>query len=322
MAGRRFKIVITECNHPTHDVEMNLVRATGCELTLFQCKTQEEFIAAAKDADGILSQYFTISDELLSHLPRCRAIARYGVGYDNIDLEAATRRGVAVINVPGYCTDDVAAQTVALLLALLRRIALTDREVRSGTWSTQSVLSVTRLAGQTLGIVGLGRIGKSVAKKMHGFDMKTIAYDPYIPESYLDVELTDFDRVLRESDFVSIHCPHNDETHHMFSDREFSLMKLSANLINTARGKIVDEAALIRALEAGSIAGAALDVLEKEPPDLTSPLLTMDNVVLSPHTAFYSVQAYEEVKRRAAQTVLDVLYGKRPQDVVNPEVLK
>lgn len=322
MAGGRFKIVITECDHPTHDVEMNLVRAAGCDISLFQAKTQEEFIEAAKDADGILSQYFTISEELLSHLPRCRAIARYGVGYDNIDVEAATRRGVAIVNVPGYCTDDVATHTVGLLLALFRRIVLTDREVRSGMWSTQSVLSVTRTAGQTLGIVGLGRIGKSVAKKMHGFDMRIIAYDPYISESYMDVELTDFDRVLRESDFVSIHCPHNDETHHMFGDREFSLMKTTANLINTARGKIIKEEALIRALREGGIAGAALDVLEKEPPDSGNPVFAMDNVVVSPHTAFYSIQGYEEVKRRAAQTVLDVLEGKRPEDVVNPEVLE
>jgi D-3-phosphoglycerate dehydrogenase len=229
-------------------------------------------------------------------------IARYGVGVDSIDLGAATDLGIIVANVPDYCMDEVADQTLAMILTLVRKSAFFDGKVKTGRWDFQLGRPIHRLRGKTSGLIGCGRIGLEVAKRISGFGVRVIAFDPYLRKGFEGIELRDFDSVLKESDLLSIHCPLNDTTRHLIGDREFEKMKKSPLVINTSRGAIIDEQALIRALEQGLVSGAGLDVLEKEPPDSQNPLLRMENVILSPHIGFY------------------VLTGRWPRSFVNKEV--
>jgi D-3-phosphoglycerate dehydrogenase len=247
-------------------------------------------------------------------------VSRYGVGVDSVDLRAATDLGIIVANVPDYCIDEVANQTLSMILALIRKMAFFDQKVKSGHWDFRLGIPIYRTKGKTLGLIGCGKIGLEVAKRISSFDVKVIAFDPYIEKAPGGIELKDFDTVLKESDFIAIHCPLNDSTHHLIGEREFGKMKKKPLLINTSRGPIIDEKALIQALEQGLIAGAGLDVLEKEPPDSKNPLLKMENVILSPHIGFYSEESISELKRRTARNVSDVLIGKWPSSVVNREV--
>ena len=210
-------------------------------------------------------------------------VSRYGVGVDSVDLKAATDLGIIVANVPDYCMDEVANQTVSMILTLVRKTAFFDRKVRSGQWDFRQGRPMYRLAGKTMGLIGSGRIGLEAAKKIAAFGGKVIAFDPYLGKAPEGIELKDFDSVLKDSDFISIHCPLNDSTRHLIGEREFGKMKKKPIIINTSRGPIMDEKALIQALGEDLLSGAGLDVLEKEPPDFQSPLLKMGNVVLSPH---------------------------------------
>jgi D-3-phosphoglycerate dehydrogenase len=217
--------------------------------------------------------------------------------------------------------DEVANQTVSMILTLIRKTAFFDKKVKSGQWDFHSGIPIYRTKGKTLGLIGCGRIGLEVAKRMSAFGVRVIAFDPYLEKAPEGVELKDFDTVLKESDFISIHCPLNDSTQHLIGGEAFKKMEKKSLLINTSRGPIIDEKALIKALEKGLISGAGLDVLEKEPPDSENPLLKMDNVILSPHVSFYSVESISELKRRTAKNVVDVLTGRWPKSVVNPEVI-
>jgi D-3-phosphoglycerate dehydrogenase len=208
-----------------------------------------------------------------------------------------------------------------MILTLVRKTAFFDKKVKSGQWDFHMGIPIHRTWGRTLGLIGCGRIGLEVGKRMSAFGVKVIAFDPYFEKVSQGVELKDFDTVLKESDFISIHCPLNDSTRHLIGDEAFKIMEKKPLLINTSRGPIIDERALIKALEQGLISGAGLDVLEKEPPESQNPLLTMENVVLSPHVGFYSEESISELKRRTARNVSDVLTGRRPNSVVNREVM-
>ena len=321
METHPYRVVITDCDHGFIEEEKAEFSQIGAELILAQVQGEKDLIRFCKDADGILNQYALLTRKVLESLPKCKVISRYGVGVDSVDLKAATDLGMIVANVPDYCMDEVANQTIAMILTLIRKTAFFDRKVKSGEWDFHSGIPIYRTKGKTLGLIGCGRIGLEVAKRISAFGVKMMTFDPYLKRAPEGIELKDFDTVLRESDFISIHCPLNDSTRHLIGEKEFKKMEKKPFLINTSRGPIVDEKALLQALGEGLLSGAGLDVLEKEPPDTQSPLLKMENVVLSPHVGFYSVESISELKRRTAQNVSDVLMGKRPGSVVNHQVL-
>ncbi len=317
----RYQVMITDCDHGSIEEEKEELGRIGAELILAQIREEEDLIRVCKEADGLINQYAILNRNVLGHLPRCKVIARYGVGVDSIDLRAATDLGIIVANVPDYCIDEVASHAVAMLLTLIRKTALFDRKVKSSQWDFRQGAPIHRIQGKTLGLIGCGKIGLEVAKRMSAFGVKVITFDPYLEKVSEGIKLEDFDTVLKESDFISIHCPLNDSTRHLIGDESLKKMEKKPILINTSRGPIVDERALIQALEQGLISGAGLDVLEKEPPDDQNLLLKMENVILSPHVGFYSEESISELKRRTAKNVADVLRGKRPGSLVNREVL-
>ena len=320
MERHQYRVVITDCDHGSigeEEEEFNRMRA---ELILAQVQKEEDVIRACKEADGIINQYSLLTRRVIENLPKCKVVSRYGVGVDSVDLRAATDLGMIVANVPDYCIDEVANQTISMILTLIRKTAFFDQKVKSGQWDFRLGIPIYRTRGKTLGLIGCGKIGLEVGKRMSSFGVKVITFDPYLDKVSGGIELKDFDTVLKESDFISIHCPLNDSTRHLIGEREFKKMMKKPLLINTSRGPIVDEKALIQALREGVVSGAGLDVLEKEPPDSENPLLKMQNVILSPHISFYSVESISELKRRTAENVSDVLKGKWPRSVVNYEV--
>jgi D-3-phosphoglycerate dehydrogenase len=321
MEKNKFKVVITECDHGSVEEEKREFGRIGAELIFTQIKGEEELIRVCKDADGLLIQYALLTREVLQQLPKCKVIARYGVGVDSIDLRAATDLGIIVANVPNYCVDEVADQAVSMILALIRKMAFFDQKVKSNEWDFRQGRPIHRIKGKTLGLIGSGRVGLEVAKRISAFGVRVMAFDPYLQKTPQGIELMDLDTVLKESDFISIHCPLNESTRHLIGEKEFQKMGKKPFLINTSRGPIIDEMALIRALAKGQVSGAGLDVLEKEPPDPQNPLLRMENVIISPHISFYSEESISELKRRTAENVSAVLLGKLPVSVVNREVI-
>ncbi len=302
----------------------------GAEYYEIPCSTEDEIIAAAKDADVVLTYYQPYTRRVISNLKKARLIHNTGTGYDGIDLQAATDCGI-IVSFPGdYCKEEVAEHTVALILACARKILRIDKAVREGKWVSNAKPEIRKiwppmfqLKGQTLGIIGLGRIGRLVAQRIRGFEMRVIAYDPYLPEELfkeVGAQSVDLDKLLRESDFVSINSALTRENRALLGLEEFKKMKPTAYLINTARGDIVDEKALVTALEKGYIAGAGLDVVEGERVPLDHPLLKFDNVILTGHSAFYSEESTYEIKRRLYDSVARVLKGEWPQWWLNPEV--
>ncbi len=320
MKQHPYQVVITDCDHGSIEEEKEELVRIGAELILAQVKEEKDLIRACKEADGLINQYSLLTRDVLEQLRRCKVLARYGVGVDSIDLKAATDLGIIVANVPDYCMDEVANQTIAMILTLIRKTAFFDRKVKSGQWDFHQGIPIHRTKGKTLGLIGCGKIGLQVARRISAFGVKVITFDPYLEKAPEEAELKDFDTVLEESDFISIHCPLNDSTRHLIGEKEFRKMKKKPFLVNTSRGPIIDEKALVWALRESLVSGAGLDVLEKEPPDSQSLLLKMENVVLSPHVGFYSVESISELKRRTAKNVADVLMGKWPGSVVNREV--
>jgi len=259
---------------------------------------------------------------VIKSLNRCKIIARYGVGVDNIDVEAATEQHIIVANVPDYCLDEVSTHALGLILASARKIIFLDRKVRERTWDFKIAKPLFRTQGKILGLFGLGRIARMVAQKALGFGFKVIAFDPYVSEANSKIEMVTLKRLLSDSDFLSIHVPLTDETRHSFSENKLRTMKKTAYLVNTSRGPIVDEKALYVALKEKWIAGAALDVMENEPPDWEDPLLKLDNVIITPHSSFYSEESYVELKTKVAESIRSVLKGELPRAMVNPQVTK
>jgi D-3-phosphoglycerate dehydrogenase len=249
-------------------------------------------------------------------MPRCRW-AHHPI---RSHYQAATELGIMVANVPAYCVDEVSDHTLAVFLSWVRKVILLDRSIRSGTWDFRVAIPIHRLNGMTYGIVGCGRIGQGVARRVSAFGLKVIGYDPYLTKAQ-GIQLGPFETVLAESDFISIHCPLTESSHHLFGRDQFQRMGRRPLVMNLSRGAVVDEAALIEALERGWISGAALDVLEREPPDAKNPLMGRDDVILTPHIGFYSEESKSELKRRAAENVTSVLMGKLSDSVVNREVV-
>jgi D-3-phosphoglycerate dehydrogenase len=323
----RFKIVITDFGDEDNELEQAELRASGLdyELVRLNARTADELIPSIHDAHALIVQWASISRPVIESLRQCRVISRYGIGVDMIDLEAATERGILVCNVPDFCIDEVSTHTLAFVLALNRHLLAHHKHVTSGKWGGPPGGAPVRLSRQTIGVLGLGKIGSEVARKSKGLGLRVIAYDPYLkPEQaeMLGVELIGLDDLLRRSDYLSIHCPLTKETRHLIGAAQLALMKPSALLINMARGPVVDQAALYSALTGGVIAGAALDVLEQEPPLPDDPLLKLPNVLLTPHTSSWSAESVVQLRRDVARNVVQVLRGDPPRAVVNPQALR
>ncbi|GAB4519108.1 MAG: C-terminal binding protein [Anaerolineae bacterium] len=320
----QFKVVITDHYFPTVDPEREILKEIDAEVVELGTRDPETIIAAARDADAVIVGHALFTPELIAQLERCRVIVRYGVGFDNVDLDAATAHGIYVCNVPDYCTDDVATHAIMLALACLRRLPHQMQVARTDNWKAGVTGDVPRLAGLTFGILGLGRIGSAAARKARGLGCQVIACDPYIePEQFAAVDATPvtFEELLARSDILSLHTPLTPETRGLFDEETLRKMKPSAILVNTARGPIVRNAALVRALREGWIAGAGLDVLEQEPAPPDEPLLHEPHAIVTPHIAWYSETAKLELQKRAAQEVVRVLTGEGPRNLVNPEVV-
>jgi D-3-phosphoglycerate dehydrogenase len=274
----------------------------------------DDIIAVAKDADAVLVTYAKLTREVITQFSRCRAIGRFGLGVDNIDLVAAKEKGIAVNYVPDYCIREVSDHAMALLLALIRKIPFSNKLVQSGRWEMPAVVPIRRIEGTVLGLIGFGHIPRLVAPKAQAFGIKVIAYDPFAkPEAFkaAGVESVDLDTLLRSSDYVSVHAPLLPATRGMVNAAAFAKMKKGAYVVNTARGPLIDEPALVAALDSGQVGGAGLDVVAAEPLAKDSPLLGRDNVIISPHTAFYSIEALNELQTKCASDVARVLSGEK-----------
>ncbi len=309
--------------------ERDILEQAGCKVQLVEDRTEEGILKAVANADGL---YYTgpVTRKMLRAMNQCKVIATSSIGMDTFeDFDLASEKGIVVCNCPGVFVDEVANQAMALLLACVRWLVPTANFVKDRGWTDRSRKQpwgyIHRMTGQTIGLVGLGDIGKATAQRAAGFGLKVLAYDPYIPaETFKEygAQSVSLAKLLQDSDFVSLHVPLNDETRHMISTPQFNLMKPEAILINTCRGPVVDEAALITALQNKRILAAGLDVTEVEPLPDDSPLLTMDNVVISPHMASISEWANGERRRRPAQEIAAVLTGHTPRAVWNKDVLE
>jgi D-3-phosphoglycerate dehydrogenase len=308
-------IAVTDSVFPSLDPAMAALRRLDPEVRMANSAAAADILAVAREADAVLVTYAKLPGDLLRQLKRCKAIGRFGLGVDNIDIPAAKEMGITVTYVPDYCLQEVSDHAMALLLALARKIPLSNKLVQSGRWEMPAVVPIYRLAGRVLGLVGFGNIPRQLAPKAKAFGLRIVAYDPYAaPETATaaGVERVGFDELLAMSDYVSIHAPLTPQTQGLFNAETFRKMKRGALLINTARGPLVDEAALVAALDSGQVGGAALDVLATEPPPKDHPLLGRDNVILCPHTAFYSVDALNELQTKCASDVARVLSGEPP----------
>jgi len=320
----RFVVAITDSVFPSLEPERRVLDPLGVELRPGQCRSEDEIIALAREADAVLNCYAKLTARVIAGLRRCKIIARYGIGVDNVDLVAASRAGILVTNVPDYCVDEVSDHALALLLALARRVVIADRQVKDGAWDVVAHAGIRRLRGQTVGLIGFGKIARSLAVKVRALGMRLLVCDPYLAPAEVarhGAESVTLDRLLAEADGVSIHVPLTRETRALIGERELALMKPTAFLVNTSRGGIVDEKALAAALEAGRLGGAALDVLSQEPPPPDHPLRQAPNVILTPHLAFYSRESVVELQTKAAEEVARALKGEPPRSPVNPEVL-
>jgi D-3-phosphoglycerate dehydrogenase len=306
------QIVITDCAFPEIDVEESVLSPLKATITVGKCRTEDEVLAITRDADAIMVQWAPISRRVIERLTRCRIISRYGVGVDMIDLEAARDRHIHVANVPDFCVEEVAAHTLGFLVALGRKIFMQDRLMRQGVWNAADKIGpINRFRNQTLGLVGLGRIGSRVAELAAPLGLRILGYDILPVREPAHVRLADFETVIRESDFLSLHCPLTKDSLHLINADVLGKMKPSAFLINMARGGVVDTAALLEALSRGQIAGAALDVFEQEPLPPDHPLTKMDNVILTPHLASYSLDAVLQLRKGTARNVLEFFHNKK-----------
>jgi D-3-phosphoglycerate dehydrogenase len=315
---------VSDSVFPNLDPAREVLARIGAELHLAKEPTPEGILGVARDADALLATYAKITADMIPEMKKCRIISRFGIGVDNVDIPAASKAGIVVTRVPDYCIDEVSDHTLALLLALVRKIPSSNARTHAGRWEMPAVVPIHRLRGSILGLVGFGRIPQLVAPKAQAFGIKVVAYDPYIERDAFTrarVEKVEFDELLKVSDYISIHSPLVPETRHLFNADVFRRMKPTAYLVNTARGPIIDETALAQALDAKQLAGAGLDVLSQEPPN-GSPLFGRDNVILTPHTSFYSVESLVDLQLKAADEIVRVFNGEMPRNPVNPEALR
>jgi D-3-phosphoglycerate dehydrogenase / 2-oxoglutarate reductase len=307
-------IAVTDTVFPSLDPAKAALARLNPTYRMSKSVDAEDIVAVAKDADAVLVTYAKLTRDVLMQLTRCKAIGRFGLGVDNIDLATAKKKGIAVNYVPDYCIREVSDHAMALLLALIRKIPLSNKLVQSGRWEMPAVVPIRRIEGTVLGLIGFGHIPRLVAPKAQAFGIKVIAHDPFAKPDVFKaaaVESVDLDTLLKTSDYVSVHAPLLPGTHGMLNAAAFGKMKKGAYIVNTARGPLIDEPALVAALDSGRVGGAGLDVVAAEPLAKDSPLLGRDNVIVSPHTAFYSIEALDELQTKCATDVARVLSGEK-----------
>jgi len=316
-----YEVVITDSDFPDGRLEQDILCQIGANVKKYQTRNEDELIRITQNADAILCDYAPINRNVLSHLQKTRVIVEYGTGYDNIDVKAAQEKRIIVCNVPDFITCEVAEHTIALILSITRRIPWADSFTKEGRWSEFGPLSwsklmpISHLDGKTGGIVGFGRIGRQVAERLQAFKVKIIAFDPYVSKDVaakLNVELVELPTLMQESDFISVNCLLSKETFHLISTKELELMKETAFIVNTARGKVIDQKALFDALKSKRIAAAGLDVLEREPSDPGDPILKLENVITTPHIAAMSDKSMTTLRRLTAEEAARVLRGDPP----------
>jgi D-3-phosphoglycerate dehydrogenase len=320
----QYKAVVVSLGYETYQYERDILEPIDAEVIIspVDCSTEDEVIEVSKDADAIFVRETPITAKILESFERCKIVARYGVGLDNIDLETAKRLQIYVANVPEYGTEDVSDHAAALLLGCIRTLLVRDQNLRRGIFESDIKAEMYRTTGKTLGIIGYGKIARALHRKWMGFlPDRVLVYDPFVDRGLIEengAEKMDLNTILTESDYISIHAPLTPETHHLIDETAMKKMKNTAILVNTSRGAIIDTQALADALEQGQILGAGLDVFENEPLPTDHPLINMTNVILTSHVAWYSKDSTRDLQSGAAEEVLRVLSGKQPVNWVNP----
>jgi D-3-phosphoglycerate dehydrogenase len=314
------KVVLTDQVFPTITTEQQILGEIGAELTVLDDSSPQSIRDKAEDADALLNTYAPIDRETLERLSKLKIVARYGIGVDNVDLEAARERDVVVTNVPDYCVDEVADHTLSLLLAVMRKVVIGHTHVQGGGWGIDPLRPVHRLQGKTLGLIGFGNIARGVAARALPFGLRVLAFDPYVSGDLLEASRAQraesLEELLETSDAVSVHVPLLPETRNLIDASAIRKMPSTAVLLNTSRGPVVDVDAVVTALREGRLAGAGLDVFPTEPPDFAA-LAGAPNLVVTPHAAFYSDEAITESQTKAANNIVAVLQGKEPKYRVN-----
>jgi len=318
--GHRYSVIVTEAPYFSESMQ-GILKEVNAELKLAPCTTATEVLSRTSEADVIITTKADFSRPVIEHLNRCRFILRCGIGMDNFDIEAATARGILIANLPDWYVEDLSNHIMAFILDSARKITLTDRLVRRGEYSPGKIKPIRQLKNCVVGFVGFGKNARSLLPKLKPFRLRLLVYDPYTSNLPQDVESVDLNALLTQSDFVTINCPLTEETKGLIGEHELKLMKSEAYIINSARGSIVDEGALISALEQKKIAGVATDVLAKEPVTSDHPLLQFDNVTITPHIAWYSEESLEEARIKAAENVVRFIKGDLPSHPLNPEAL-
>lgn len=318
----KYKVVVTDLGYSSYEPEKEILEKAGASLVLMNSSDEEDILAGARDTDALITRKAPITRHIIQKLEKCRIICRYGVGYDNIDIVAAAEKGIPVCNVPDYCMEEVSDQALALLLSCARKVTTNDKKIRRGDWNITRRNPVYQIRKRTMGIIGLGRIGLTFLRKIKPLVSEEILVcDPYLDQEKMGkeygVRMVDMEVLLREADFISLHVPLTEETLHLINDERISQMKSSAILINTSRGPVVEETALYMALKEGRLNSAGIDVFEKEPIPSDSPLLALDNIVLSDHAAWYSEESELELKKKLAENVVRALRGEKILHIVN-----
>ena len=320
-----WKVLITDYVWPSTEPERAILEEAGAEVVIAPDGSEETLTELAKDVDAIMTCFAKVTDKVIRTATKCVVIGRFGVGTDNIAVDTATELGIAVTYVPDYCIEEVSDHVLAILHTWNRKISIFDQSVKKNGWGHLGLtMRIMRLKGKTIGIVGFGRIGQAVAKKASAFGMNVLASDPMISETTATehgAQLVSLNELLTQSDFVTLHAPLISSTHHMIGKPELELMKKESFLINAARGPLIDEEALYDALKNKNIAGAGLDVMEDNIPPKDHPLLQLDNIIITPHTAFFSQESTLELEQRAASEVVNVYQGRMPDNLFNQDVL-
>lgn len=318
----KLRIVVTDDRHNgSYDEEKAVFEEIDAEFVIADCTTPQQVVEACQDADGVLCNLAPMNKQVLQNLKQCKVISRYGVGYDNVDVGACTEKGILLTNVTDYCCEEVSDHALALMLACARKVARRDAQVRAGQWNIGRSDPVYRIAGKIFSFLGFGMIARCLLRKIRGFDFAEIlVYDPFVDKETIKsfgAQKMEWDEALTQGDFISVHMPLNKKTRGIINADAFAKMKRTAILVNTSRGAVIDEPALINALTTGQINSAGLDVHLKEPLDKDSPLMKIENCVLTDHLGWYSEESISELKTKAARNVKDVLMGKEPKYMVN-----
>lgn len=311
------RVLITDAPWGDVEIERELLEPAGCEVVLAPADDEQTLADLAGDVAAIATCWAPVTAHVIDAARHCRHIARLGIGLDNIDIPAATARGMIVTNVPDYCVEEVAHHALVLLLAHARQVGFFHRQTKQGTYDLQAAGPMRRLSQQTLGLIGFGRIARRLREFAQGIGLSVIAHTPSGNDYGTGCEMVSLEEVLSRSDYLSIHAPLTDQSHHLIDAKALSQLRPTAFLVNTSRGGLIDHDALWQALQQNRLAGAGLDVFEPEPPDLTQPLFRDERVILTPHAAFVSQESLVELRQRVARQILDSLAGRRPDHVVN-----